>query len=150
MSLHSLVFRAFSHATEDEAKVAKALAFVSGTDEANRTESSGYHGNPIIVLETTIRDRQGIYSFFRRLGANSIRELLSTLEMRVDDQSFFYLRLDKQEAYLGALELSSGDDVIAVRGKVRAYPSRRDAALRIMDEHLRSFLDDENSKQSSP
>ena len=48
-----LDFRTFSHATEVEEKVKKALTFVSNCQEVSVTHSEGYHGNKILIMECT-------------------------------------------------------------------------------------------------
>ncbi len=140
MTFHSLCFRAFVHATEDESKVVKALVFSTGGNHISRTESSGYHGNPITIFESCVKGRKNIDAFFRRVGGAILKELVRTAESRVDDACFFYLRLDKQEAYLENLVLSEKDDVIAVKGKIKSYPSRRSTAIESLTQYLTSFL----------
>jgi RNA binding exosome subunit len=140
MTFHRLNFRAFAHATEDEERVVEALIFASGASEVSRTKSSGYHGNPIAILQATVRGGKEIGAFFNRLGKVNIEELLRTLDRRIDDECSFFLRLDKQEAYLERLVLTEKDDVIAMRGKIKAYPSKKTIALRAVAEYLESLL----------
>jgi len=141
MAFHGLNFRAFVHSTEDEERVVKAMAFASGASEVSRTKSSGYHGNPITILEATVKRRKEIDAFFGRLGKIAIEELVRTLERRIDDDCSFFLRLDKQEAYLGRLVLAEKDDVVAVRAKVKAYPCRKSIALEAVARYLESYLE---------
>lgn len=140
MTFHYLSFRAFVHATEDESRVVKALVFASGEDSISRTESSGYHRNPITILESCVKGRKKIDAFFDRLGKANIEELIRTVDRRVDDECSFFLRLDKQEAYLEKFVLSEKDDVIAIRSKIKAYPSRRPMAIDAVSQYLTSFL----------
>ncbi len=119
MDLSNLIFRTFSHATEDEGKVDKAVIFVSGAEEVGSSRSLGFHGNPIIVIEARITDAKRMKAFFRSLDKSTIKTLLDTIEDRIDDDSFFFLRLDKQEAYKERFVLAKDEDVISVRGKIR-------------------------------
>ena len=144
MALHNLCFRAFCQATEDEAKVTKALLFASGgdLDDMERTKCEGYHGNPIMVLDLCIESSRSIRSFFLRLTETQREALKDDIERRMDKDCTFYFRLDKQEAYLGRLALGEqGEehDVIAVHGKVKSYPKSRESSLRSMAEYLSSF-----------
>ena len=141
MVFHYLSFRVFIHATEDEERVVKALVFVSGAGEISRTRSSGYHGNPITILESTVRGRKNIDAFFDRLGKTNIKELVSTLDRRVDDECTFFLRLDKQEAYLERIVLTEKGDVVAVRGKIKAYPCKKPIALETVSQYLKSYFE---------
>jgi RNA-binding protein len=141
MDVANLSFRAFSLATEDPDRVEKALRFVSGAEDIKRSTSSGYHGNPIIIMEAKITDAKGIKAVFRSLGKQELEKFLDTIDRRIDDDSFFFFRLDKQEAYLGNIRNGDGDDIIAVRAKVKSYPQNRDNALTSMEKFLRSEID---------
>jgi RNA binding exosome subunit len=140
MTLHYLTFRAFCQATEDEKKVMSAIGFVSGSDEITVTKSHGFHGNPILILEAIVKSRKRIDSIFHSLGSQCLRELRETLESRLDDDANFFFRLDKQAAYEGKVVLAGPDDVIAVKGKVKAYPNNRDRAIKAMTDYLDNLL----------
>jgi RNA binding exosome subunit len=141
MDIASLSFRTFAHATEDEEKVERALKFASGAEEITKSRSEGYHGNPIMVMEAKITRSREIKEFLASLPADDVRRLLDTLERRVDDESMFFLRLDKQAAYEGRVALGENDDIISVRGKIKSYPQSRENALRTMESILQDVLD---------
>ncbi len=140
MTFHYLTFRAFCQATEDEAKVRAALKFVSGSDDVSVTKSYGFHGNPIIILETEVKSKKRIDSIFLALGHSNLRELRDTLELRLDDESNFFFRLDKQEAAEGRIVVTTNADVIAIKGKVKAYPNNRENAMRALAEYFEGLL----------
>jgi RNA-binding protein len=140
MSFHYLAFRAFCQATEDEAKVKSAVAFVSGTEDISITRSQGYHGNPIVILEATVKSKKQIDSVFLSLGEQQLQELRDILDSRLDQEGNFFFRLDKQAAYEGRVILSAQDDVIAVKGRVKAYPNNRDNALKVAVDYLEGLL----------
>jgi RNA binding exosome subunit len=58
----------------------------------------------------------------------------------MDEEGNLFLRLDKQRAFLGELRLSGSEDIISVRGSVKAYPKRREIALGVADEYLKGLL----------
>jgi RNA binding exosome subunit len=140
MSLHYLTFRAFCQATEDEKKVVSAIRFVSGAEDVSITKSQGFHGNPILILETSIKSKKRIDLVFRSLAHQYLRELRDTLESRLDDNGNFFFRLDKQAAYKGKIIITTQDDVIAVKGKVKAYPNNRERAQDAMMNYLDEML----------
>jgi len=140
MTFHSLSFRAFSQATEDEEKVSQAIKFASGAAETERAVSEGYHGNKIVILHADIRTAKRIREFFHRLREEDVRKILDTLELRVDEDCTFYLRLDKQQAYLGNLVVSETGDVISLSGKIKSYPKRRETAMLAATEFLESEI----------
>ncbi len=141
MDLASLAFRTFAHATEDESRVEQALRFVSGAEEVTKSRSEGYHGNPIVVLEAKISRSREIRNFFASLDTADVQKLLDTLELRVDEESMFFLRLDKQAAFEGRTVMADHDDIISVRGKIKSYPQSRDNALKVIDAILRDALE---------
>ncbi len=141
MDIANLSFRVFAHATEDPERVEKALRFVSGAENISRSSSTGYYGNTILVLEAKVADSKHIKALLRSLGTDALRGLLTSLDRRLDEESFFYLRLDKQEAFLERFVLADGEDVIAVRGKVKSYPQNRDNAMDSLRKVLESELE---------
>jgi RNA binding exosome subunit len=141
MDIANLSFRTFAHATEDPERVEKALRYVSGAENITRSSSTGYYGNPIIVMEAKVTDSKHIKALLRSLGPEALKQLLDSLDRRLDEESFFYLRLDKQEAFLERFVLADGEDIIAVRGKVKSYPQNRDNAMVSIRNILESELE---------
>ncbi len=135
LPFHYIAFRAYSHATEDEEKVRTALYNLFKNAKIMRRESRGYHGNPIIILEGRIERRGDMAEFWEKVSHLRGRLLLD-LERRVDDQCNFYMRLDKQEAYLGRAEMTGAKDVIAVRMKVSAHPPTREKCMELLMRFL--------------
>ena len=146
MDIASLIFRTFAHATEDEGRVEQALRFASGAEDISKIKNEGYHGNPIIILEGRITRSREIRTFLNSLEHDDVRMLLDTLESRVDEESMFFLRLDKQAAYEGRIALADNDDVISVRGKIKSYPQKRESALKAMETLLCEVLEPRGHK----
>lgn len=133
-SLHA---RTFCHATEDLDRVKTALENAVGKSDVKISRTEGHHGNPIVILETAVEERDGIDEFFARLGRENVDEVLSSLSSRMDESCNLFIRLDKQAAFKGEIIFGS-DDVISVRIRVRSYPSRRDIAASAVREYLGS------------
>lgn len=111
--------RVFAHATEDEEKVLTALrnTLPQQTSESmvfKRTSLTGHHGNPIILFEAKIKDKNHIRAFFENLASklgNLDKEILSgEIEQHID-KGCLYIRLDKQSAYLNEIRLSTMDPI---------------------------------------
>ncbi len=134
---HSVELRAYAHATEDEARVEQAIRTLwpAGTMKVERLE--GHHGNPLLLMVCRIDRRDDLDAFWRRLKeAGAVPAILKDLDERVDDQAVLHLRVDKQGAYEGRVELARHDDVIAVRAKVVAHPAKKTTAVRTVREYL--------------
>lgn len=141
-SLHA---RAFAHATEDIEKVKISILNSVGNTIINVKRTEGHHGNPIEILESAIEDGDEIESFFRKLSVDDLRTLHTTLQSRVDEGCNLFIKLDKQSALKGDIRLGSGDDVISVRVKIRAFPARCEIAQGMIAQ----YLDELASKKAS-
>jgi RNA binding exosome subunit len=134
---HRLDFRVHCHATEEEERVLKAFTFVSGIESPEVTKAEGYHGNPITIFTGSLEDSRGIRAFWRRVEeAGELEAVLRDIGRRVDEECQLHLRFDKQEAYMGRLKIARHDDVVSVRGKVAAYPARRERAIQAVIQYL--------------
>lgn len=135
---HYIDLRAFCYATEDGARVERALRTLTPEDtEFDRAESEGHHGDRILVLSTRLERADEIRHVLTRLAtleAPAREELLAELDERIDDNTSFFLTLSKQAAFSGRVERGDG---ITLRGKVEAYPATKDRAI----EHVRETLE---------
>jgi RNA binding exosome subunit len=132
--------RAIRHETEDSAKVEQALRAVVGDASVERSRTEGHFGNVIEVLESTVKDEGQIVGVLARMTPEDRETVTSTLGIRTDDSCHVFLRLDKQSAYAGELRLSDGEDVVAVRIKVRAFPAKAEVAATVMKSLLEEIL----------
>mgnify|MGYP003886181531 CR=1 FL=1 len=62
--------------------------------------------------------------------------ILNTVEEKLDEQNVLHLRIDKQKAYLGDVELIEGGDAIVVKAKIVTYPAKREKVI----EAIKSML----------
>lgn len=123
---HYLHLRAFAHETEDPAKVRAALerAAQGASVQWQETHVEGSHRNRILILEGEMKSAPAAKRMFQALARDDpagFRRLVEEAPRRLDENLNFYLRLDKQEAFMGRLALAQEDDAITVRGKVRFF-----------------------------
>jgi hypothetical protein len=118
------------HSTEDREKVGEAIATLFPFDfEIAVSKAKGHYGNPMEFLEVELTKKREVREFWNSLMEllGEQREfLLNTVEDRIDDQNVLHIRVDKQKAYLGEVELSERGDSIVVRVKIVTYPARKD------------------------
>lgn len=126
--------RVFVHATEDEDRVRRALLWSLGQGDdpkaaprVVRMRTKGHYGNEIVVLEAGLERRPDIESGLGHVfGEPRIKHgVLATLSDRIDDEGVLHLRLDKQAAVQGRLELGPGSDTFSVRIKTPLFPGTR-------------------------
>ena len=140
--------RAYSRVTEIPERVESAILNIFPSDvhdririEKNVTE--GHAQNTITVISGFLRHKRScedtLTTILSSISQNERKELTRTLSQRLDDKCVFFLRIDKQAAYLERVKLANGPDVISIRIHIRQYPRcvREDA-----EEFLRSRLDD--------
>lgn len=137
LGLHA---RTFSHATEDLEKVKLAVANTLGDVEQVVSRTEGHHGNPIFIVEAHVEDPVTMDDFFDRLGDEGMKRVLDSLDRRIDEGCNLFLKIDKQAAYEGMVQMAHNDDVISVRIRVGAFPARCDIAQGIVSEYLRARL----------
>ncbi|WP_297487278.1 RNA-binding protein [Thermococcus sp.] len=143
---HHVRLTAFVQATESEERVLEAMStFVPEEipDEdvlLDVEEARGFFGNTIKVVNVEIKRSRAVRAFLRHLRellSERDREyLLEHLDEKVDEEGTFYVRFNKQRAYLGEAEVDEGPDVIQVRIKVKAFPMRKEAVVKAIGEWL--------------
>jgi len=111
--------RVFAHATEDEDKVLTAVRNtlpprISENITFKRSSLTGHHGNPIVLFEAKIRDKEEAKAFLQKLASSLSsldKEVLANeIEQHVE-KGCLYLRLDKQSAYLNEIRLCTTDPI---------------------------------------
>jgi RNA binding exosome subunit len=111
--------RIFTHATEDAEKVLLAVHNTLPTELIDKvvfkkTNLAGHYGNPIILFETRIKEKNHFKAFFEKLASSLSsldKELLNNEIRQHLDKGSLYIRLDKQSAYLNELKLCSTDPI---------------------------------------
>ena len=127
---HYVDLRAFCYVTEDEERVEDALRrFLPEEFELQRAASEGHYGDRILVLSARVENADEIRTVLERVGDLADEELeriQSELDERVNENCSLFLTLDKQAAFGGEVALGDG---ITLRGKVEAYPAKKESAV---------------------
>lgn len=127
----NILLRTSVQATEDESRVMKALELFLPEDIVTQ-RVEGHYGNPIILVEGRIRSKSGCRRFIELvrslLAPPELERLGREVDMRVDEDCVFFLRFDKQVAYLGKMKLGTSD-VISARMKLGVFPAKRENAI---------------------
>jgi hypothetical protein len=111
--------RTLAHATEDEDKVQEAMLNTLPGQQAHtivfrKSSLTGHHGNPIVLLETRIKDKGAAEEALQKLASGlSImdKKLLGSEIERHLEKGNLYIRLDKQSAYMNQIKLSNIDPI---------------------------------------
>ena len=135
---HYVDLRTFCYATEDERRVEGALrTFLPEDVELERETTEGHHGDRILVLSVRLERADEMRHVFGKLAElASFDRLIAELDDRIDEDCAFFVQLDKQAAYNGEVELGRG---IMLRGKVEAYPAKKERAIEAATEALEAI-----------
>jgi RNA binding exosome subunit len=119
-SLQSVQISTIAHATDDLDKVQVALRSLlpdslKGREVFTRRYVQGHYGNPIVTFDARLTKPQEVeqvrHHFTRQLAKREKLLIQRNLDMHCDDQGNLFIRLDKQQAFRGALELSEEDPI---------------------------------------
>ncbi|MBO8179205.1 MAG: exosome subunit [Archaeoglobus sp.] len=126
------------HSTEDREKVGEAISTLFPFEfEIAVSKAKGHYGNPMEYLEVELTKSSEIkkfWAYFLELLGEQVDEILKTIDEKIDDQNVLHIRIDKQKAYLGEVELTSGGDPIAVKLRLVTFPSKREKIIEFAKE----------------
>jgi len=129
----------FAHATEDESKVLDAVRHVLPTGHVEnivfeKSSLHGHHGNPIVLFESRIKDKDIVKAVVENLTSNLTtldkQMLLDEIELHLEKGSLF-IRLDKQAAFEGSFRLATADPI---RFRLRFKKNRLEDIVEICRE----------------
>jgi len=124
-ALQSVQISTIAHATDDLDKIQTALRFIlpeslKEREIFTRKYMQGHHGNPIVTFEAKLTKHQEVDQFTdhfkKQLTKNEKLTIKRDLGMHSDDEGNLYIRLNKQQAFRGYVELGD-EDPIRVRLK---------------------------------
>ena len=139
MLFHRLGLEAFCHETEDSDKVKAAmLNFLPvNASEKDITEErlEGSFGNTILSLKIYFDKQPEINKITEFLKENVPKEEMKSfvVDEHVNEGDNFWMRFDKQKAYKKEVSLG-GPDTIQLKGKVAAFPAKRERAVWLMEK----------------
>jgi RNA binding exosome subunit len=142
--LHSVEISTIAHATDDLDKVQSALRLIlpeslKDKEVFTRRYMQGHHGNPIVTFDGKLTKSHDVGEFvgqFSRQLAKDQKLLIERdLDMHSDDDGNLYVRLDKQQASRGIVELGDEDPI-----RVRMKFNRLKAPAK---ELMKTFLESE-------
>ncbi|MFX1579905.1 MAG: RNA-binding domain-containing protein [Promethearchaeota archaeon] len=135
--------RAYSRATEVSERVVKAILnlYPEKFRELVNIEKSkveGQSGYNILIVASRLEDKTGSETtldyIFGRLEERDRRNLSNSLLERIDEKCIFFVRIDKQAAFLNNIRLAKGPDMISVQIHIRQYPKCKQDDVRAMLE----------------
>lgn len=111
--------RVFAHATEDPEKVLTAARNLLPTEALDtvtfkKSTLTGHHGNPIILFESRVKDKNAVQAIFGKIASHlgvMDKEMLNSKIENHLERGNLYIRLDKQSAYLNEAKIARADAI---------------------------------------
>ncbi len=139
--------RAYSRSTEVPERVVAAILNLypekyRSLVELKTTKAEGHSGDKIFVFESQLKNKVGCEAtldyIFAKLDKEDRRRLHNTLQQRIDKNCFFFVRIDKQAAFLGDTVIAKGPDVISVQVHIQQYPRcKQENVIAMLKDRLR-------------
>jgi RNA binding exosome subunit len=140
--------RAYARATEVLERVAISVQMIFPEHlrqklVVSESKAEGQAGNAIIVITATLKgqvDCQSVLNYiFEQMDNQSRRAIERSLEIRLDDECVFFLRIDKQAAFLGNMKIAEETDVISVRFHFKHHPRcKREEVILLIESCLQA------------
>lgn len=140
MNVERIIASAVVYSTESEEKVVQAFKNLFPFEpQIEIMNVQGHYGNPMQLLKSEVtkkREVKELWSFLMNKLGEQKNALLNTIEEKLDENNVFHLRISKQQAYQGSIEITEGGDNIKLKAKIVSYPAKREKALKTLEELL--------------
>ncbi len=136
--------RAYSRATELPERVEGAILNLFPEEfrkdvRLNTTGVEGHSGDDKQIVEAQLNNKIGCEAtldyIFSSFDDRDRRRVWNSLLLRLNVNCLFFLRIDKQAAFLGKIALADDPDVISVRIDIKQYPKCRQEDAKTMLEN---------------
>jgi len=140
--------RAYTRATEVQERVTSSVQSVFPENlrqklVMSRSKAEGQAGDSIQVITAILEGQENcepvIDYVFEQMDSQSRRAVERSLDIRLDDDCIFFLRIDKQAAFLGSIKIAGESDLISARFHFKHYPRcKREEVLLLIENRLSS------------
>jgi RNA binding exosome subunit len=148
---HSVEITIFSKEQDDYAKVIESMKgiipFDIGKEKLALIEENaeGLSGNTIKIARAFIKKehlvRVTIENILEKLGKEQVKMLQAQIESRIDEEMFFFLRLDREKLIKeNRYVLTDSGNCYHVRICIAAFPKTIDSAKQIISALLGRFI----------
>ena len=141
---HSIRLKVFSTPEDDEEIIKKAFLGLIPFDLAKekvecKTQTvSGFTERKIKIFEISLSKQRHTDAFFEflmsKLNDGQKKLLFRQKESRLDDNINFFIRLDKEKLLNSEYFITDYGNCFHIRLSIAAFPARKDAALKIIND----------------
>lgn len=144
---HSATIRVFCSQEENADNITSGIKYLLPFDlekekiAVQRQNALGFNDRKIVIFKAVLTKSRHVKAFLdnllQKLSEQDKQMLLRQLDSRVDDDSNFYLRFEKERlSEHQDLLLTDGGNCYHIKLKIAAYPSSKRAAIAVMKEVL--------------
>jgi len=140
--------RAFARATEISERVTASIQsifpeYLRQKLVISKTKAEGQAGDAIIIITAVLEGQDDcepvLRYIFEQMDSSSRRAIARSFDIRLDDDCVFFLRIDKQAAFLGNMKMTDETDVISARFRFKQYPRcKREEVILMIENHLQA------------
>jgi len=140
--------RAYARATEVLERVTASVQsifpeYLRQKLAITKSKAEGQAGDAIIVMTATLEGQENCESvleyIFEQMDIHSRRAIERSLDIRLDDECVFFLRIDKQAAFLGNMKMTDESDLIRVKFHFKNHPRcKREEVILMIENRLRA------------
>ncbi|MFQ5475390.1 MAG: RNA-binding domain-containing protein [Candidatus Nanoarchaeia archaeon] len=143
--VHNVEIRVFTKKEKNEGNIENGLRSLVPFDisdeqiEIQKKSAKGFEDKDITILELSISKRRHVNAFLKlllkRLGDEQKELILRQADSRLDDELYFFIRLDK-DALLNdyVWRITDRGNCYHIRLAIAAFPAKRDIALKKVRE----------------
>ncbi|TFG29560.1 hypothetical protein EU528_09525 [Candidatus Thorarchaeota archaeon] len=149
--IHKIEARAYSRATELSERVATAICGIFPEDvrqnvTISEKRAEGQSGDIISIISGLLDNREQCETSFdfilKHMEKKDLRAIERTLDLRLNNNCVFFLRIDKQGAFLGKIRLADSADVISARIYFRDSPRcKQKDMIKLIEKRLQDAED---------
>jgi RNA binding exosome subunit len=144
---HTVRLSVFAYEGEDSAKIASVMRSLLPFSlekerlELKQTNATGFNERRIVVFELLLQKEKHTNAFLnslkQRLSDDQKQLLLRQSESRLDSELSFFIRLDKDRLLNeNRFWITDSGNCFHIRMSIAAYPSNREAALKVISQWL--------------
>jgi len=140
--------RAYSRVTEVQERVTSSVQSLFPENLRQKlvismSKAEGQVGDTIQVITAILEGQENcepvIDYVFEQMDSQSRRAIERSLDVRLDEDCIFFLRIDKQAAFLGSMKIAGESDLISTRFHFKHYPRcKRKEVMLLIESRLRS------------
>ncbi len=140
--------RAYARATEVLERVALSVQSIFPENVRqelvmSKSKAEGQAGDAILVISATLEGQENcepvLDYIFEQMDNQGRRAIERSLDIRLDDECVFFLRIDKQAALLGNMKVAGESDLISARFHFKQYPRcKREEVILSIESRLRA------------